>query len=141
MKTVVDYLKENGKFVGYIGKHEIILELSNNYVVMWIDEEEQDIIACNKYIIENTIQEILENIDGTEIRFCNECGKPYDCGYMVDDGSWYCCEDCFEEAMDRDFRKDKWHGTEEEGGYGGFYENLQDDGTWEDTGIFYTEWN
>lgn len=138
MKTVVDYLKENGKFVGYIGKHEVILIPLPGYILMNLDGHNYPI---DKHKAEYAIQNILEEVDGTEIRFCEECGKPYDCGYMVDDGSWHCCEDCFEEAMDKCYGKGKWCGTEEEGCYGGFYENLQDDGTWEDTGVFYTEWN
>ena len=43
--------------------------------------------------------------------------------------------------MNKAYGKGKWRGTDEEGYYGGFYEYLQDDGEWEDTGVFYTEWN
>lgn len=74
------------------------------------------------------------------IRFCDVCGKPIQEGYMSDDGCYYSCEDCFEADMDESYGKGKWRATEEEGEYGGFYEALDDNGKWEDTTIFYTEW-
>lgn len=138
MATIVDYLEKNGKFVGMIGEHEIILIPLLGYILMNLDGHNYQI---DKHKAEYAIQDVLEKIDGTEIRFCDECGKPYDHGFMADGYSWYSCEDCFEKAMNRDFGKGEWRGTEEEGDCGGFYEYLNVDDTWEDTGIFYTEWN
>lgn len=143
MKSLVDYLKENVAFTGYIGKHFITIDMFVDEffecLTIKIDEEKRVSISFN--YAENTIQDLLYDLDKTEIRFCEECGKPYDAGFMAGDGGWYCCEDCFEDVMNRDYGKGKWRGTDEEGYYGGFYESLQDDGEWEDTGIFWTEWN
>jgi hypothetical protein len=61
-------------------------------------------------------------------------------GFMVDGGTWYCCTDCFEQTMNNDYGINNWRSTEEEGIYGGYYEHLNNDNEWEDTGIFYTEW-
>ena len=142
IKTLATYLKENGAFTGDIGKHEISLELLFDYIVLCVDGEEYykvDII--DKFGVQQEIQDILYDTYETEVRFCEECGKPYDKGYIAGDGDWYCCEDCFEKAMDECYGKCKWRGTDEEGCNGGYYEALQDDDEWEDTGIFYTEWN
>ena len=141
MKSIVNYLKENGPFKGYIGKHEVMLEIIPDCIIMTVDEEKYNIDISNEWVAQSTIQDMLYEFDKTEVRFCEECGKPYDCGFMAGDGDWYCCEDCFEDAMNKAYGKGKWRGTEEEGYYGGFYEYLQDDGEWEDTGVFYTEWN
>ena len=43
--------------------------------------------------------------------------------------------------MDEDYGKGKWRASDEEGEYEGWYEYLNEDGEWEDTGVFYTEWN
>ena len=43
--------------------------------------------------------------------------------------------------MNTTYGKGKWRPSEEEGENGGFYEFQACDGFWEDTGIFYTEWN
>ena len=138
MKTLVDYLK-NKQFSDYIGKHHIALQLDEDNVIMQCDN--------NKYIIEiyNTtpeceMQDILEEEYRTEVRFCEICGKPYDAGYIAGDGDWYCCEDCFESAMNNDYGKGRWRATEHEGYYGGYYEYF-DGNEWEDTSIYYTEWN
>jgi hypothetical protein len=92
------------------------------------------------YGAEEFIEDVL-SAHKIEVRFCEECGKPYDAGYIAGDGDWYCCEDCFEGVMNRDYGEGKWRGTDEEGYYGGYYEHLEDDGEWEDTGIYWTEWN
>lgn len=42
--------------------------------------------------------------------------------------------------MDEDYGKGKWIGTDEEGVDGGFYEHLDEDDEWEDTGIYWTHW-
>ena len=141
MKTVVDYLKEHTSFTGYAGRHKIRLGFDRyENVILKVDDRDHLILASPKDT-ESLIQEILENDYETEIRFCDECGKPYDAGFMGGDGEWYCCEDCFEPMMDRNFGKGKWRPTEKEGRYGGYYEYLTDSGKWEDTGAFYTEWN
>jgi hypothetical protein len=42
--------------------------------------------------------------------------------------------------MDKKYGKGQWRSTDEPGEYDGFYEAFEN-GMWEDTGIFYTEWN
>ena len=43
--------------------------------------------------------------------------------------------------MNKDYGEGKWRATEKEGIYGGLYERLNDGDEWEDTGIYWTEWN
>lgn len=158
-KTIVDYLRENNKFTGCFNGYEITIypiadfnwetmQFNGPKIIMEVGGYQDN--KCNdKYTIEiedNTpmyeIQDILYDEYNTEIRFCSECGKPYDAGYIAGDGEWYCCEDCFEDAMNNDYGKGKWRPSEQEGRYGGWYEYLERiDDEWYDTGIFYTEWN
>lgn len=136
-KTIIDYLNK-GNFNGIIGNCNITLEIQGDKIKMICDEKEYiiDAFVSSKY----EIRDILEENHKTEIRFCEECGKPYDKGFIAGDGDWYCCEDCFEDVMNRDYGQGKWRTTDEEGRYGGFYECLDED-EWIDTGIYYTEWN
>lgn len=136
MKTIIDYLKTNEHFDGYIGQHEITLTYNGIDVMMWCDGDRWSFNAD----AEARIQDTLYELDSTEIRFCEECGKPMDKGFMAGDGDWYCCEDCFEGAMNETYGKGEWRATENEGAFGGYYEYL-DVNTWEDTGIFWTAWN
>lgn len=140
MKNILDYLKENKTFTGYTANKELEMELIGNHIIMKYDGNTHYINMLCKYNEEYAIQDILETY-GAEVRFCEECGKPYDAGYTCDDGSWYCCEECFEDTMNRDYGKGKWRGTDEEGEWGGFYAFLNNAGEWEDTGIYWTEWN
>lgn len=137
IKTIVDYLNK-GKFNGVIGNCNITLEIQGDKIKMICDEKEYIIDAF--ITSEYEIQDILEKNHKTEIRFCEECGKPYDKGFIAGDGDWYCCEDCFDGAMNETYGEGKWRGTDEEGCNGGFYESLDED-EWIDTGIYYTEWN
>lgn len=86
------------------------------------------------------IEELLYENYGIEVRFCEECGRPYSAGFIAGDGDWYCCEDCFDNAMNAQHGRGRWKTSDEEGVYGGWYEALTESGIWEDTGIFYTEW-
>lgn len=140
MKTVLDYLKENKKFEGTIGKANIKLEMFEDLLVVTRDTHIHTRKVSEYYDAEEFISDILEE-HKIEVRFCEECGKPYDAGYTAGDGDWYCCEECFEGVMNRDYGEGKWRGTNEEGDNGGFYEYLNDDGEWEDTGAYWTEWN
>jgi hypothetical protein len=137
VKTIVDYLKEHGKYVHDTMDRDFSLELHDLDILLRYKTHMYQFMVDDES--ESFIQEILE-LHGIEIRFCEECGKPFDAGFMADGGFWYCCEDCFDSAMDESYGKGKWRGTEEEGEYGGFYECLNDDGEWEDTSIYYTEW-
>lgn len=142
MKTIVDYLIENKIYNGDIAAYEIKLKLSNNYIIMQVDDYPEHSIQIDGEINpEEEIEDILDKIYFANIRFCDECGKPFDTGFVAGDGDWYCCEECFEPTMDRDYGKGSWRTTDEEGGHGGFYEFLRDDGELEDTGIYWTEWN
>ena len=141
MKTIIDYLIENKTYEEDIASHIVKLKLSNKCIVMTVDEDRYLIKRSGEVSPETEIRAILEDIYGANIRFCDECGIPYDMGFMAGDGEWYCCQSCFEDVLNRDFGKDGWRESEDEGEYGGFYEYLNDNGEWEDTGIFYTEWN
>lgn len=140
MKTVLDYLKEHKRyehdvqgraFELILKANQILLNYKDGWVVIKTDLEENE--------IENIITETLEE-HNINIRFCEECGKPFDAGYIAGDGDWYCCKECFVDAMDKNCGTGKWRPTNNEGQYGGFYEALEEDG-WIDTGIYYTEWN
>lgn len=137
MKTIVDYIRENKIYEHDVMGRDFKLELFGVNIMLTHNK--------TSYLIEQSIEseiiirEILEE-NGIEIRFCEECGKPFDAGFMADDGFWYSCEECFESAMDKTYGKGKWRSTEEEGEWGGFYEYQEVDGTWKNTSIFYTEW-
>ena len=138
MKTIKDYLEKNGSFKTYLKNREVGFTLCEDYIIVEVDTG----VAADIYELktEMEIQDMLYDNYDVEVRFCEECGKPFDAGFTVDGGFWYCCEECFEPTMDKDYGKGKWRETDEEGYYGGFYEYLDGD-EWEDTGIFYTEWN
>ena len=149
MKTVMNYLEEHKKFEMEIfqyrkGKPEhfdVLMELRENGVYVKCDNNDSCIAKTVEFSdwVESDIQDLL-NFFQLEIRFCEECGKPYDAGFMAGDGDWYCCEDCFDDAMNTAYGVGNWRATEEPGEYDGFYEAFGN-GVWEDTGIFYTEWN
>jgi hypothetical protein len=141
MKTIVNFLKENGYTNDKIYEvGDVSFTIHGNTVVVSYNGDVWGIPA-SRTDINIKVQDLLYDCYDVEMRYCDECGKPYDAGFMGGDGEWYCCEDCFEPMMDRDFGKGKWRPTEKEGMYGGYYEYLTDSGKWRDTGAFYTEWN
>lgn len=77
-----------------------------------------------------------------EFRTCNYCGKPMTEGFMVEGGGWYCCDDCFEPMMNRDYPNGYRANTHDDDPCwcDGMWDYKDDDGKWYDTGIFYTEW-
>jgi hypothetical protein len=142
MTTVIDYLKEHGEYKHDAKGRAFELELN--------DIDDQILLGCNGdwtiinakqkgWTIENDIREILEDNYGIQIRFCEECGKPFDAGFIAGDGDWYSCEECFKGAMDTTYGKGKWRPSDEEGENGGWYEALDGD-EWVDTSVYYTEW-
>ena len=139
-QLLVDYLEKENTFVKQIGDFEFELSLDGSCVVMQCEDTTYFIDFEMNYA-EEEIQTILEDNYGIAIRFCEECGKPYDAGYTAGNGDWYCCEECFEGAMNETYGVGKWRPSDEEGEYDGWYEYQKEDGTWEDTGIYYTEWN
>lgn len=141
MKTIVDYLMNKHLYEHNILGRDFRLELEGKVITLKYHGHEWW-VAINKHgqEVECIIQDILEEC-GIEIRFCDECGKPFDAGFMMEDGCWYICDDCFESAMNAEYGENKWRTTDAEGTYGGFYEHLNDGDKWEDTGIFWTEWN
>ncbi len=141
MKTVVDYLIEHKTYEEDISVDTVKLELTDKNVIMTVDDDRYFIKRDGEVSVETEIRSILEDLYEANIRFCEICGIPYDMGFVGGDGEWYCCQSCFEDAMDKDYGKDGWRGTDDEGEYGGYYEYLRADGEWEDTGIYYTEWN
>ena len=138
MKTVENYLIQNKVYEESIADHEVKLKLAKKTIVMTVDGDRYLIKRFDDEISPETeIRDILEDVYGANIRFCDVCGAPYDMGFMAGDGEWYCCQSCFQS----EFEKGGWRETEEEGEWGGYYEYLNSDGEWEDTGVFYTEWN
>lgn len=89
---------------------------------------------------EDALYDIEEIAD--YLRVCERCGKPFQFGYTTDGGWHYFCEECFTDGMNELFGEGKWreNKTGDCGEYGGFYDELLPDGTWEDTGFYYTEW-
>lgn len=142
MKTVVDYLEKHGAYEEDIANHTVKLKLAKKTIVMTVDDDRYLIkIFDDEVSPETEIRNILEDVYGANIRFCDVCGIPYDMGFMAGDGDWYCCQSCFDKELNDSYGKDGWRESEDEGEYGGYYEYLRPDGEWEDTGIFYTEWN
>lgn len=139
MATIVDYLKKHVKYEHDVKGRAFELELNDKYIVLKCHNEVYSILLGQTgHEVEMIIQTHLEN-HKIEIRFCEECGKPFDEGFVAEDGDWYCCEDCFDNAMDTTYGKGEWRPTKDEGEYGGYYEYLDED-EWVDTGIYYTEW-
>lgn len=141
MKDIINYLMENKEFNGTIGGHDITIKFFLGKVMVTFDGKEYLVNDISEDSAEMIISDILYDNYGVEIRFCEICGKPYDKGFMAGDGEWYCCEECFEDTMNEDYGKGKWRPSEEEGKYGGWYEYLNEENEWEDTAVFYTEWN
>lgn len=139
MKTITDYLIKNKRVTITICGYDIQFELKDRFISMEFDGVRYVHGAYSGDICEY-IQEAFENETGFEMRFCDECGKPFDAGYTAEDGSWYCCEKCFEPAMNKAYGNN-WRGTDDVGYNGGYYEYLNHEGEWEDTGIYWTEWN
>ena len=80
MKTVVDYLKEHGKYEHDVMGRAFEIELQGERILLGCDGEWVLINAEQKgWIIESDIADILEG-HHIEIRFCEECGKPFDAG-------------------------------------------------------------
>ena len=149
MKTFRDYLKEKGKWTKEFANVNYTAGESNSFTIAVELTATDCIITYNgKEVcfpatmdVSDLLQEFLYYKHKMEIRFCEECGAPYDKGFIAGDGDWYCCENCFEIAMDDCYGKGKWRPSKEEGSYGGWYEYLDDNGKWKDTSVYYTEWN
>lgn len=141
MKTILDYLKEHKRYEHDVQGRAFELELTDKNIELRVNNKCYVVSPKQTgYEVEMIIQAVLEDDYKINIRFCEECGKPFDAGYIAGDGDWYCCEECFVDAMDKNCGTGKWRPTNNEGQYGGFYEALEEDG-WIDTGIYYTEWN
>ena len=139
MKTIINYLKEHKTYQHDVMGRDFSLTLDVNIIVLSFHKKSWKIDLDKDHYAEWTIQDILERKCNIEIRFCEECGKPMDEGFLIDDGSFYSCEDCFEEAMNNRYGEGNWQAATQEGEWGGWYECLIED-TWEDTGIFWTQW-
>lgn len=143
-KYITDYLKAHGEYA-YSSETNgnFTLKLNADHIQFSFDtgwgREASICIPINQkeLDIEDIISSMLERAD-TEIRFCEHCGKPIDRGFTIDEGGWYCCEDCFEDDMNEYYGEGKWRRTETGSGYYEHYnENFKD---WWNTGIYYTEW-
>lgn len=142
------FIMEKKFYQDIFSNRNIAFFILNDMIVVCVEDKD----SASEYIphgfklgepdINSNIQDILSERYDIEIRFCEQCGKPFNAGYTTDCGAWYCCEECFDEAMDDDYGEGNWRPTDTEGIYGGFYEFLdKSNNTWEDTGIYYTEWN
>jgi hypothetical protein len=140
MKTILDYLIEHKRYEHDVKGRAFDMELIGECILLRRENGKEHVISANQkgWDIEIDIQNILEH-DNIEIRFCEECGKPFDAGFIAGDGDWYCCGSCFDDAMDKTYGEGQWRPTDEEGEYGGYYENFDGD-VWVDTSIYYTEW-
>lgn len=127
-------------FDGFIGKEKIKIETNNDIIMLRCNDVIHTKRITKDYNEVEAISNLLE-IYELEVRFCEECGKPFDAGYVEGDGFWYCCEDCFYSAMNRIYGENRWRSTDMPGEWDGYYEFQNDDGVWTDTGIYYTEWN
>ena len=140
MKTVLDYLKKHGKYEHDCQGRVFELELTDKDIKLRCNNDVYSIqLSQTGYEVENIIQTVLEEDHQIDIRFCDECGIPFDAGFMEEGGDWYCCEECFEDGMDKTYGKGKWRPSEYETEWGGWYEYLDGD-EWEGTSIFYTVW-
>ena len=138
--SVVDYLKTHGKYIHDVAGRAFELVLEGANLRLKVNGDERLLQAYPVGLdVEGCVMDMLEE-HGIDIRFCEECGKPMDEGFMADGGGFYSCEDCFNTAMDQLYGKGKWRCANEEGEYGGYYEHLDEDGNWQDTGIFWTQW-
>ena len=139
MANVVDFLKVHKIYEHNFEKRNFILELVGEEIHLHIKGNTYKINADSG--AEDAIMYVLEDEYGIEIRFCKECGIPFDAGYTDEWGWEYFCEDCFDDDYrDRVYGKGRWKCTDHVGEHGGYYAYLNDDGEWEDTGIYYTEW-
>lgn len=89
----------------------------------------------------NATYKLLE-MDCESHRICSECGALISEGFMLDDDTWYCCEDCFNEAMeDGVFRPSPADECDDEyvNAAEGYYDERVN-GQWVPTSIFWTEW-
>lgn len=82
--------------------------------------------------------------DAREFRTCGWCGLPMTDG-MTDLEGFYSHEgECFKALMDSEYGTGLWRLNRHEDAPlwdGGYYDHLDDDGAWEDTGVFYTQWD
>lgn len=139
MKTILDYLIEHKRYEHDVKGRAFELELTDKDIELRCNNDVYSILLDQTgYEVEMIVQTCLED-HKIEIRFCEECGKPFDAGFIAGDGDWYCCEGCFDGVMDQTYGKGKWRPSEEEGDNGGWYEALDED-EWVDTSIYYTEW-
>lgn len=139
MKTVVDYLQEHKTYKHDVIGREFELRLYGHLLTIGFEGNKWRIDIRQDKHVNWTIQDVLESKCKIEIRFCEECGKPMDEGFLSDDGWFYACEDCFEGAMDKCYGKGNWRASTHEGEYGGWYESFNGN-TWEDTGVFWSQW-
>ena len=140
IKRLTDFLKENNEYECKIDGKKLKFTFKSSDIPMVLFEYKGKKYHIDTLLnVESEIEDILES-DDIEIRFCEECGKPMDKGYTVDGGFYYCCEECFEPTMDRDYGQGNWRGTEEINIRDGFYEYLED-GDWIATALYYTKWN
>lgn len=139
MKNILDYLLEhNNKYEHDILGREFTLELAGDNIIITCNKKQWVINSHPMGLhVECEIYEILED-NGIDIRICEWCGTPMDEGFMIDDGTFYSCDECFESAMNEEYGNGNWRPSDE-GEYGGYYEHLKNN-TWEDTGIFWTQW-
>ena len=104
-------------------------------ILFWYNEEGDRIWI--ETIQVKTAEEMAE-----DRRYCAECGKRVVLGgYTVEDGSWHCCYDCFENLLERGKFKpsDSAVETGEPNECDGFYDELIG-GEYEPSTVYWTNW-
>ena len=99
-------------FTGDIRKHDafirtVVLDVLTSEIEIFLDDAakhggltasfraevlrfiSKDFAEALKYAFENPADVYLESV-----RFCDNCGEPMRCGYVVNDGEEHCCEIC-----------------------------------------------
>lgn len=145
MKTIIDFMQElkDEKYeVDYPDGYVIVFN-SNGKMYAECENKDKDIKVTFAFEDADDLLTKCDEILSFEIRFCDYCGCPFNCGYTDDDADFYNCEECFPKDMDERYGKGNWRTYESENGdcnwQGGYYERLVD-GKWEAEPSYYTEW-
>lgn len=89
----------------------------------------------------NEIERTIDRAGFDDVRFCDACGAPMDCGWSDEIGlTHFCSEEEFAADMDERYGKGNWR-AEPEGGKEWNYEYRDDENSpWQPESSFYTEW-
>ena len=105
MKTIIDFMKKlkDEKFEVCYSDGYVIVFNSNGKMYAECENRIKDIKAIFSFDNADDLQDKCTEIMGYEIRFCDYCGCPINCGYTDDDADFYNCEICFPKDLRVDF--------------------------------------